>query len=90
MEAQQAAPLSILVLSGGNPDGALLAAGLLRGRPGDVGAVIVQGVDAPAPAPEVPLVLEEAGLDPRGWPPQPATATPSGPVDVGLTVCVPT
>ena len=90
MEAQRAAPLSVLVLSSGNPDGALLAAGLLRGRPGDIGAVIVQGVDAPTPAPEVRRVLGEAGLDPRGWTPQPATATSPGRVDVGLTICVPT
>lgn len=80
-------PLRVLVYSSGNPDAAFLVAGLLEGR---VGQVLIQGVDKVTPAATVARVLAEAGCDVRSRAPRVIGAPPTGPVDVGLTVCVPT
>ncbi len=82
--------LRVLVFSSGNPEATFLAAGLLHGRPDRFGTILVQGVGDATPAPEVARVLGEAGRDMRPWLPQVLSAPPVEPVDVGLTICVPT
>ena len=82
----QARPsLRVVLFSSGNPDATYLAAGLLQHE-----TVFIQGVGDAVPAPEVGDVLAELGLDRREWVPQVVAAPPVEPVDVGLTVCVPT
>jgi len=83
-------PLRVLVFSGGNPAATFLAAGLLHGRPDIFGTVLVQGVGDATPPPEVARVLAETVRDVRSWAPQMISAPPTEPVDVGLTICVPT
>jgi hypothetical protein len=90
MEHEKHPVQSVLLFSGGNPDATFLAAGLLHGRPADVGTVSIQGVGEATPTPEVRRILAEMGLDVRGWVPQVVDASPAEPVDVGLTICVPT
>jgi hypothetical protein len=80
-------PLRVLVVSSGNPAAASLAASLLRCRPSAIGAVMLHGVETSTPAPEVLQVLEEVGC---AWAPHTMRASPAKPVDVGLTICVPT
>ena len=83
-------PLSVLLHSSGNPAATFLAAGLLGGRPAGVGTVLIQGLGDATPAPEVAAVLAEAGIDAGARPAQIVSAPPTEPVDVGLTICVPT
>lgn len=90
MKGDHHQPLCVLVFSSGNPAATLLAAGLLHGQPDSVGAVLIQGVEDATPAPEVARVLAQVGLDLGDWVPQVVSGPPAEPVDVGLTVCVPT
>ncbi len=83
-------PLRVLVFSSGNPAATFLAAGLLHGRPDHVGTILIQGVGDAMPTPEVGRVLTEAGIDLRGWSPHVVSAPSAEPIDVALTVCVPT
>ena len=50
----------------------------------------MQGVGDATPPPEVARVLAETVRDVRSWAPQMIGAPPTEPVDVGLTICVPT
>ena len=90
MAQQRSSPLRVLTFSSGNPDATFLAAGLLHGRPDKVSTVLVQGVGAARLTPEVRQVLEELSLDLHSWVPRLASTPPIEPVDVGVTVCVPT
>ena len=90
MEAEKHVALSVLLFSSGNPEATYLAAGLLQERPSNVSLVLIQGVGDATPSPEVGHVLTELGLDTREWVPQLINAPPTEPVDVGLTICVPT
>ena len=90
MTSNNQRPLSVLVFSSGNPAATFLATGLLRGRPDRFGIVLVQGVGDATPPPYVARVLAEVGHDLRSWTPQVIGASPTEPIDVGLTVCVPT
>jgi len=90
MRGERSRPLRVLLFSGGNPDATFLAAGLLRGRPGKVSAVLIQGTDQAVPASEVGQVLADQHLDLGDWAARVVQEAPSEPVDVGLTICVPT
>ena len=90
MKDERRPTLRVLLFSSGNPDATFLAAGLLRGRPADVGTILIQGVGTALPSPEVGRVLAELGHDVRPWMAQIVSAPPAAPVDVGVTVCVPT
>jgi hypothetical protein len=90
MTSDQRRPLRVLVCSSGNPAAAFLAAGLLHGAVADVGPIVVQGVGDATPAQDVPRVLTEVGLAMGRWRPRSVAAAPAVPVDVGLTICVPT
>lgn len=90
MASDNRRPLRVLVFSSGNPAATFLAAGLLHGRPDRFGTILVQGAGDATPTPEVARVLAEAGRDLQSWIPQVISAPPAEPVDVGLTVCVPT
>ncbi|HET8628496.1 MAG TPA: hypothetical protein VFL91_13830 [Thermomicrobiales bacterium] len=87
---QHPRPLGVLVFSHGNPDAAFLAAGLLRGQPAQIGTVQLQGVGDAVPAPEVGQVLAELHLDTGARVPPAVSEAPPAPVEVGLTICVPT
>ncbi len=90
MRGARSRPLCVLLCSSGNPDATFLAAGVLRGQPGKVSAVLIQGVDQAVPAPEVGQVLAEQRLDLGDWVARLVREAPAEPVDVGLTICVPT
>lgn len=90
MAGRTGQPLRVLLFSSGNPDGTALAAGLLHGRPRDIGAVLVQNVATATLAPTVVQTLVEVGLDPRGWTPELVATLPPPAVEVGITICVPT
>ena len=90
MDDENCAALSVHLYSSGNPDATYLVAGLLHGHPGSVRMALIQGIGDAAPAPEVGRVLTEIGLDVRAWEPQLISTPPATPVDVGLTICVPT
>jgi hypothetical protein len=81
---------SVLLYSSGNPAATFLAAGLLGARPAEVGTILIQGVGDATLAPEVATALAEVGLDAGARPAQLVDAPPAAPVDVGLTICVPT
>lgn len=83
-------PLGVLVFSHGNPDAAFLAAGLLLGRPAQIGMVQLQGIGDAVPAPDVGRVLAELHLHIGAWVPPAVSEAPAAPIDVGLTICVPT
>lgn len=83
-------PLRVLLCSSGNPDATFLAAGLLRGQPGKVSAVLIQGTDQAVPAAAVGQVLADQHRDLGDWAARVVPEASSEPVDVGLTICVPT
>jgi hypothetical protein len=83
-------PLRVLVFSSDNPDGAFLAAGLLHGRPRDFSAVVLRGIGASLPSPEVARVLEEAGGSlPDGALRQAGGTAPEA-IHVAVAICTPT
>ncbi len=90
MSGKRSRPLRVLLCSSGNPDATFLAAGLLRGQPGKVSAVLIQGVGQAVPAAAVGQVLADQHLDLGDWAARVVQEAPSAPVDVGLTICVPT
>lgn len=83
-------PMRVLLYSSGNPAATFLAAGLLGARPAEVGTTLIQGVDDATPTPEVAAALAEAGIEAGARPAQRVSAPPAEPVDLGLTICVPT
>ena len=83
-------PLNVLLYSSGNPAATFLAAGLLGARPTEIGTIIIQGVGDATPAPDVASALAEAGIDASARQAQIVSELPAEPVDVGLTICVPT
>jgi hypothetical protein len=83
-------PLRVLPYSSGNPAATFLAAGLLGARPVEVGAIMIQDVGDAIPDAEVSAALTEVGIDAGQHPARIVDASPAGPVDVGLTICVPT
>ncbi len=87
---QQQPPLRVLVFSSDNPDATFLASGVLQGQPGKVGSVLIQGVGQAVPSLEVGQVLAEQHLDLGDWAARLVQEAPAEPVDVGLTICVPT
>jgi hypothetical protein len=82
-------PPRVLVFSSGNPAASFLTAGLLRSQPLEFGAVYLQGIRDASPAEEVTRVLAEVGINPRDWAVSGAD-TPPVPIEIGLTICVPT
>ncbi len=90
MEGDDRRPLSVLLYSSGNPAATFLAAGLLGARPAEVGTILIQGTGDATPAPEVATALAEDAIDAGARPAQIVDAPPAEPVDVGLTICVPT
>jgi hypothetical protein len=83
-------PRSVLIFSSGNPAATFLTAGLLDRHPAAIGTILIQGVGAATPAPEVTRTLAEIGIDAGARPVQLVGAPPAELVDVGLTICVPT
>jgi hypothetical protein len=79
----------VLIFSSGNPAASFLTAGLLCSQPLEFGAVFLQGTGDASPAQEVTHVLAEVGCNPRDWA-APGADTPPVPIEIGLTICVPT
>ncbi len=81
---------SVLLFSAGNPDATLLAAALLqRDYPG-IAHLLLQGKDELQPSPAAAIALAELDRDFGVWQARHANPAFSGPVDVGITLCVPT
>ncbi len=81
---------SILLFSAGNPDATFLAAGLFHRDCPWINRLLLQGVDGLQPSPAAITALAEVGhafSDRRSG--NPARSL-SGPIDVGITLCVPT
>lgn len=77
---------SVLLFSAGNPDATFLAAGLLhRDRPW-IDRLLLQGVDELQPSPAAITALAEIGHTASDW----RSGHTAGPIDVGITLCVPT
>lgn len=80
----------VLVFSSGNPAATFLAVGLLHGQPEKFGAMIVRGIGTATPAPEVISVLAEIDADLGAWRSLVQDGPSDEPVEIGLTLCVPT
>ena len=83
-------PLSVLLFSSGNPAATFLSAGLLGARPAEVGTIPIQGVGDATPAREVATALAEDGIDRSARPASIVDSPLAEPVDLGITICVPT
>ncbi len=82
--------VSVVLFSAGNPDATYLAAGLLHSRHSRFTPVTLQNIDLPIIAQDVTLALEEFGVTFGKWRPRVVDREQGLPVDVGITLCVPT
>lgn len=81
---------SVLLFSAGNPDATFLAAALLhRDYPG-IDLLLHQGSAELQPSPAAAIALAEFDRDCGVWQARYANPAFSGPIDVGITLCVPT
>jgi hypothetical protein len=82
--------LSIMLFSADNPDATYLTAGLLHGRFRGFEPITLQNIALPIIAPDVTLALAEIGCAFGRWRPRVVDREQATPVDVGITLCVPT
>ncbi len=82
--------MSVMLFSAGNPDAAYLTAGLLHTRYPRFDPITLQNIDLPIIAEDVTLVLAEIGVTFDRWRPRMVDRGKGKPVDVGITLCVPT
>lgn len=79
----------VLLISAGNPDATFLAAGLLLRDYPWINHLHLQGVDGLQPSPVAAITLTEIGHAFGDWQPEPLP-TLSTPIDIGITLCIPT
>jgi len=81
---------SVLLFSAGNPDATFLAAALLQWACPWIDRLLLQGVDESQPSPAATTALAEIGHAFGDWRSGHVPPSHSGPIDVGITLCVPT
>ena len=82
--------VSVTLFSAGNPDATYLTAGLLHTHHPRFAPLTLQNIDLPLIAAEVTSALAEIGVSFGHWRPRVVDREKGLPVDVGLTLCVPT
>lgn len=82
--------VSVMLFSADNPDATYLTAGLLHARPPRFIPITLQNIAVPIIAEDVKLVLSEIGISFGRWRPRVVDRGKGLPVDVGITLCVPT
>lgn len=88
--AERSSQPRILIFSSGNPAASFLAAGLLHDQHDLFGAAVIEGTGDAVPAPEVARSLAELGIDLGDWVPDIRSGPLTVPIEIGLTICVPT
>lgn len=82
--------VSVMLFSADNPDATYLTAGLLHTRHPRFIPITLQNIAVPIIAEDVKLVLSEIGISFGRWRPRVVDREKGLPVDVGITLCVPT
>ncbi len=82
--------VSVRLFSADNPDATYLTAGLLHTRHPRFTPITLQNIAVPIIAEDVKLVLSEIGISFGRWRPRVVDREKGLPVDVGITLCVPT
>ncbi len=82
--------MSVRLFSADNPDATYLTAGLLHSRYSRFTPITLQNIDLPIIAAEVTSALAEIGVSFGHWRPRVVDREKGLPVDVGITLCVPT
>ena len=82
--------VSVMLFSAGNPDATYLTAGLLHTLQPRLTPITLQNIDLPIISPDVTAVLTEIGVSFGQWRPRVVDRDKAAPVDIGITLCVPT